>query len=621
VLVLAALVALTFVWGFYLLDTYEDDDYFGDVDDLSVSEFLFRDVAAPGVQRLYELVAPAMVGIGGSGVNANVVATGAIVGPSGYVLTVSHSLSGLAEISVHVRTPGGIRRYRAEIVKSHEDHGLVLLKMLTSDRFLFFALADTRGLQPGQRVFAFGHGVGGSTVVKQGSILGTNISLIIGGTPLSSLLATDAVYSWEQTGGPLINAGGELLAINLALEGASGMIDGYAVPAHVIAAHFQDVVDFKMAPPRGTAAGVATAVPVAGGAPRPGTGPAQAGLRTGSAAWWARAQARVAWDDRPLGMNVAAGQAPRPPAAAIDREHLDVARIGGYPVRDVLGLALLGLVAGITGGMMTMGGGVLQVAGMMILFGYGMYLIRPVAYLTNIFVYGAATLRNRRSGLIVWDQVRALAPWAVAGVVAGYFIGNAMGDEAIAVILGVFALLVAVKGLHEILADDAHEILVRTDGGGSPGSRKTEDALDDFLVAEGRADGPSAGTLNRQARNAGLGLPMGLVSGVLGISGGVVGVPLQRFLGGASLRNAIANCSVLVFWASLAGALVAFTHGIGSGLIDWRAPVTLALIMIPGAYVGGLVGARLMKVLPVVALKCFYTAIMAAISVKMLFDG
>ena len=51
---------------------------------------------------------------------------------------------------------------------------------------------------------------------------------------------------------------------------------------------------------------------------------------------------------------------------------------------------------------------------------------------------------------------------------------------------------------------------------------------------------------------------------------------------------------------------------------NWEAPVTLALVMIPGAYVGGILGARLMRVLPVRVLKGIYAATMAAIAIKML---
>ena len=616
-LVMGLLVLLTFVWGFYILDTYHDDDYFGDYDQLSISEFLFREVAAPDMNRVAALVSPGVVGIGAPGVNAGAITSGAIVGAAGYVLTTAHGIAGLTDISVHVRTPTGVRRYDAEVVKSLASHDLVLLKMLTPDRFVFFTLADTRSMASGEPLFAFGFGSSGYPVFRQGTVLGTGLAVDVGGAALSHLIATDGIYSWEQNGGPLVNTRGELVALAIALANPGGSIEGYGVPAHVVVAHFQDVMDFSV----GTVPGGAAAVPAAGTLPVPGFGAGQA-LTGGSAAWWAQARAQVMRDDPAVAVN-AVGAAPQaqavnPAPVVADTEHLGVSRIGGYRLGDIVGLAVLSLAAGIIGGMMTMGGGIIQVAGMMVIFGYGMYLIRPVAYLTNIFVYGAAALRNDRAGLIMWDRVKALIPWAVLGVVAGYFIGNAVADDTTAMLLGVFATLTAGKGLQEILSAQPDGILLRVDGTMEKDSA-SDDELLDTLIENERGRGRESGGIAKHVRSAGLGVPMGLVSGLLGISGGVVEVPLQRLIGRVPLQNAIANSSVVVFWASLGGTVVAFAHGVSTGLIEWQTPVTLALIMIPGAYLGGFLGAKLMKLLPVVALRWFYTVVMAVIAVKMLF--
>jgi uncharacterized membrane protein YfcA len=51
----------------------------------------------------------------------------------------------------------------------------------------------------------------------------------------------------------------------------------------------------------------------------------------------------------------------------------------------------------------------------------------------------ALTLRNDRAGLVMWDNVRALAPWGVGGVFIGYFVGNAIDDKVVALVLGAFA--------------------------------------------------------------------------------------------------------------------------------------------------------------------------------------
>ena len=202
-------------------------------------------------------------------------------------------------------------------------------------------------------------------------------------------------------------------------------------------------------------------------------------------------------------------------------------------------------------------------------------------------------------------------------MIIGYFIGNAIGDSVVGVLLGLFALIMAGKAVLEILQPNAGEDTAES-------IAAAEDDMDELMaMADGTPKAKSAGIALPEGpiRSVVLGMPMGLFSGILGISGGVIEVPLQRYLGRISLQNAIANSSVLVFWASVAGTLVAFFHGASTGLIHWEAPVTLALVMIPGAYVGGIIGARLMRVLPVRVLKGVYAATMAAIALKMLTSG
>lgn len=645
---LAAALILTFIWGFYLIRGAMDEGEV-ELEEFAIRGF-YQESANPDIQFLYEAIPPAVVGISGPGINSGTQASGAIVGSGGYVLTTLHSVAELPAIKVMVRTPQGIKRYDATIVKSMPDHDIVLLKMLTQDRFLYLTLADTQVLQQGEQVFGFGQGSQGNSIVRPGALTGINMTIQPEAIRVSHLLGTNAIYTWEQSGGPLVNGRGELVGVNIAVNRPNGTVEGFAVPSHVITAHFQDVLKFKLA--KGQAA-VAPAGPQFAGMGAGNTpsvvqvagmvAPAGSNTMTGgSAAWWAKAQAQVSGNSGPmLGMNIAGANPgvpamagamggnpeaaammldPGTSAAILDPEHLLGPRIGGHPLENIMGLALLALVAGITGGMMTMGGGVIQVAGMMVFFGYGMYLIRPVAYLTNIFVYGASAYRNHHAGLVMWDNVRALAPWAVVGVVVGYFIGNSVGDVVIYYLLGIFALLMAIKAFMEIFVEDQEQILVKD----PVAMRRASDdeIMDDLLENADGAAGEKVsfiGTPETATKHAALGLPMGLISGILGISGGVVEVPLQRYLGKISLRNAIANSSVLVFWASIGGAIVSFSHGISTGLIEWQTPITLALIMIPGAYFGGILGAKLMKILPIVALKWFYMAIMLAIAVKMLF--
>ena len=276
-----------------------------------------------------------------------------------------------------------------------------------------------------------------------------------------------------------------------------------------------------------------------------------------------------------------------------------------------MGLGLLGLFSGLVGGFMTMGGGIILVSGMFLFFGYGMLLIRPVAFVTNVFTYGASSWKNWQSGLVQWELVKQLIPWALIGVIGGYFIGIALTDEWVGYLLGIFALVMGGKTLHEIFNHrDEYELELSSDGDelvdGNPGAEHS--------VVEPIRENPVL-------RQSLLGLPMGLVSGLLGISGGVVQVPLLRYLESIRWKSAIANSSIMVFSASLVAAITSLIHGTVIGAYDLMQPLGLALVLIPTSYLGGVLGAKWLKMVSVDGLKWLYAGLMLVIGVKMLILG
>jgi uncharacterized membrane protein YfcA len=81
---------------------------------------------------------------------------------------------------------------------------------------------------------------------------------------------------------------------------------------------------------------------------------------------------------------------------------------------------------------------------------------------------------------------------------------------------------------------------------------------------------------------AGIGVVAGLLSGLLGIGGGVIMVPAFTELLGLSLKSAIATSLVCV---GIFGVPATITHAV-LGDIDWRMATLLTIGVIPGARVG-----------------------------------
>ena len=603
---LLAAALFTVLWAFNLMDFHFDDDAYdhysiGNYGSGATSAAMVQPVALD-IHTVQKLVAPAIVHIHDADLSKDgklprVLASGVLVHPGGYLVTTHHALLGLDNVKVDIATPTGIRRYSAETVATDPAHDLALLKMNTTDRFMFLKLADNTAIQVGTNVYSFGFGVQSTLVGKQGSLQSRGVVTRVGNQNLTRLVTTDAVYSWEQTGGALVNGKGELVGINLALNNSSGFVDGYAVPAHLIEKAFNKEVRLTIATMAQTT----------------NTQALQPVMPQGVAVAWPNMVPAAATTPAPA--DTAAG-------SVFDLEHQSKITVAGYSINTIIGLALLGLVAGIAGGMMTMGGGILLVTGMFVFFGYGMYLIRPVSYLTNLFTYGASSYRNWTHGLVMTREVLSITPWAVGGVLIGYFVGTELDDFVIGYLLGIFALLSAAKALHEIYTKHVDPPVIYRTPEHRPEKDVDGDDLDvlaDAIDAPPQAETKKSDTRSSLFKSGMLGLPMGMVSGVLGISGGVVEVPLQRYLANISLRNAIANSSVMVFWTSLSAAIVSFAHGTSIGAFEWQTPFGLALIMIPSSYVGGLLGANLLKHVSANKLRWIYAVLMLIVGIKMLF--
>ncbi|CAK0756092.1 TSUP family transporter [Gammaproteobacteria bacterium] len=588
VLVLVLLFFGTLAWAYHLVMEHNALGLFaaGHKTPAASAHSVALDVPLGGVRAAVVNIAGTLKSPGNGMLSYVTAGSGVLLSPAGYVVTAQHLIQNLAEIQVRVQTSQGPRQYSAKMVKVIPEHDLALIKIVSHDRFPYLALEN--GLvQVGEIVQAWGDPMGIDVIQHTGAVTHVDLNRPIQmlDRSLTHLIETNAVVHWSQSGGPLVNARGRLVGINLAIENPATGILGYAVPAQLVMSHFQELVNF----PKGGA-------------------PAAAAERPADR-WWKQVQGFV---QKGLGQNMATV----PPVVPVrDPAHEPSLRIWGYPVGNFVGLLLLGFVSGISGGMMTMGGGIIKVTGLMWFFGYGLLLVRPVAYLTNIFMYGAATLRYRREGLLRFELCRPLIPWAMGGMVLGYFIGNVLSTTIIQWLLGGFALMLGVKMLVEISETQVNPPL--EDEEFSPGIQPGFlNRMQRYFGTRDLKQAP-AGEMSPIAMHGWLGLPMGVISGILGITGGVVEVPLQRYLAKMPLRNAIANSATLVFFASLVGSAVALFHGTHNGSFEWQTPVLMALILTPGAYLGGMVGAWLTVVMPLNTLRWIYASLMFVIAGRM----
>jgi len=112
----------------------------------------------------------------------------------------------------------------------------------------------------------------------------------------------------------------------------------------------------------------------------------------------------------------------------------------------------------------------------------------------------------------------------------------------------------------------------------------------------------------------GLGIVAGVTSGLIGIGGGIIIVPVLVLLFGFSQQ--LAQGTTLALMVPPLGALAALTY-YRQGYVDIKTAVLICL----GFVAGSVLGADLAVRLPAVVLTRTFGGIMVAVGLKMLFSG
>ncbi|MDQ3945025.1 MAG: trypsin-like peptidase domain-containing protein [Actinomycetota bacterium] len=154
----------------------------------------------------------ASIGRGGTGSG-----TGVILTPGGEVLTNAHVVDGAGRIRVTLA--GEARARDAEVVGVDTDADLALLQIRDASGLPTARLGDSSAVQVGDDVVAIGNALalrGGPTVTR-GIVSALDRSLDTDTGTMTGLIQTDASISSGNSGGPLVNAYGDVIGINTAV--------------------------------------------------------------------------------------------------------------------------------------------------------------------------------------------------------------------------------------------------------------------------------------------------------------------------------------------------------------------------------------------------------------------
>lgn len=150
--------------------------------------------------------------------------SGFIIDPDGSILTNFHVIDGADRIVV---TLSDGRNMRGRVIGTDPETDIALIKIDGQAKLPVAPIGDSSTLRMGEWVCAIGNPLGYEHTVTVGvvSYLGRKLFDL----SLDNYIQTDAAINFGNSGGPLINARGEVIGINAAMSSRASNI-GFAVP-------------------------------------------------------------------------------------------------------------------------------------------------------------------------------------------------------------------------------------------------------------------------------------------------------------------------------------------------------------------------------------------------------
>ncbi|MHC4996798.1 MAG: TSUP family transporter, partial [Planctomycetota bacterium] len=141
----------------------------------------------------------------------------------------------------------------------------------------------------------------------------------------------------------------------------------------------------------------------------------------------------------------------------------------GFEPWVFLAIAVLGLVAGTLGGMLGVGGSLIMIPALVMMFGrdgqtegFNLHLYQAAAMIVNLFVAIPATLRHQQAGAVMGAVMKRMLPVAIVMIFVGVWVsnlevfregedGSGGGTVLLGRVFGVFMLYVIVRNVVKLV--------------------------------------------------------------------------------------------------------------------------------------------------------------------------
>jgi Do/DeqQ family serine protease len=164
--------------------------------------------------------------------------SGVVISPDGYIVTNNHVVADANEVTVTFND-----RYtaKATVVGADPATDIAVLKVEGEHNIPFMEFGNSDEVKLGQWVLAVGFPLNLDATVTAGIVSAKGRALGVnkqrsGNAAIESFIQTDAAVNPGNSGGALVNTGGQLIGINSAIASPTGSYAGYsyAIPANIV---------------------------------------------------------------------------------------------------------------------------------------------------------------------------------------------------------------------------------------------------------------------------------------------------------------------------------------------------------------------------------------------------
>jgi uncharacterized protein len=259
---------------------------------------------------------------------------------------------------------------------------------------------------------------------------------------------------------------------------------------------------------------------------------------------------------------------------------------------QIIALLITGIAVGFASGLLGVGGcfimvpvqfwalksiGVDPTIAIRIAFGTNLLVVLPTAF--------SGAMAHHKKGAVLWKAGITFGIAGALGAFAGAFIASHLPGKVLTMAFGIAVILGGVR----MLTAKPPQI-----------DEEPSDSLTAFIL---------------------WGIPLGVVSGIIGIGGGVLMIPIMVFFFKFKMHQAVGTSTALMIFTAIGGALSYAVNGMGvaglppysTGYLNWYQWIILAGVSIPWA----VVGANTAHLLPAKQLKYIFIVVMFYMGLKM----